>query len=156
METLKFIMLVGLPASGKSTFVKEWRLGEAVVSSDDYIETEATAAGKTYDEFFSPEIYKEAENYMNVVFENAIKDKNSIIWDQTNLSVKKRMSVLKRVPAEYTKIAVVFETPSSEEWNRRLNSRPGKTIPKHVLDSMLTNFVYPSLDEGFDKIIPFE
>jgi gluconate kinase len=48
---------------------------------------------------------------------------------------------------------VVFKTPDPEELDRRLNSRPGKHIPKHVMKSMLENWDEPSEDEGFDKII---
>jgi hypothetical protein len=45
------------------------------------------------------------------------------------------------------------ENLSTEEWNRRLDSRPGKTIPAHVLSSMIEHYEVPTEAEGFDKII---
>jgi predicted kinase len=56
------------------------------------------------------------------------------------------------VPAHYTKIAVVFETPRKDIHDKFLN-RPGKKIPSEVIQNMISNFVYPSVSEGFDKII---
>jgi hypothetical protein len=55
---------------------------------------------------------------------------------------------------DYYKIAVVFKTPDPAELERRLNSRPGKNIPKHVQASMADqlNNNPPTLEEGFDEI----
>jgi gluconate kinase len=49
-------------------------------------------------------------------------------------------------------IAVVFRTPEPEEHSRRLASRPGKVIPDHVLQSMVSTFEIPTEEEGFDEI----
>ena len=46
-----------------------------------------------------------------------------------------------------------FAVPDAREWHRRLNSRPGKIIPQHVLVNMGQGFTMPSQAEGFDKII---
>lgn len=148
-------LLVGLPGSGKSTFVrsKVREMDATVLSTDDAIERYALVMGKTYNEVFS-ETIKGATAYLDDCLDTAIALDNSIIWDQTNLSKKTRARNLARVPKHYEKIAVVFQV-DDEELDRRLRSRPGKTIPDHVIKSMKENFVYPTEDEGFDKILKF-
>jgi hypothetical protein len=39
-----------------------------------------------------------------------------------------------------------------EDWQHRMASRPGKTIPDSVIESMMDSFVRPALDEGFDTV----
>jgi tRNA uridine 5-carbamoylmethylation protein Kti12 len=46
----------------------------------------------------------------------------------------------------------VFKTPDEEELIKRLNSRPGKEIPKDVISNMIDNWEEPTLEEGFDEI----
>jgi predicted kinase len=75
-----------------------------------------------------------------------------VVWDQTSTSVKPRAKKLRMAPAHYTKIAVVFKTPPSALHAKMLD-RPGKTIPEYVMRSMIDNFVYPTVEEGFDKIV---
>jgi len=53
---------------------------------------------------------------------------------------------------DYEHIAVVFRTPEPAELARRLASRPGKHIPKNVIDSMIYNWDEPTEDEGFTEI----
>jgi gluconate kinase len=53
---------------------------------------------------------------------------------------------------DYRMIAVVFKIPDVEELERRLNSRPGKHIPNHVMKSMINGFQMPTVEEGFDEI----
>ena len=76
-----------------------------------------------------------------------------MIWDQTNVSKKSRAPKLAMVPDHYEKIAVVFATPDDEELQRRLGSRPGKSIPAHIVMGMASSLQQPTYDEGFDDII---
>jgi predicted kinase len=75
-----------------------------------------------------------------------------VVWDQTNLTPKSRKSKLAMVPDHYKKIAVVFQTPEAAEWQRRLDSRPGKSIPQNILMGMASSMQMPGPDEGFDSI----
>jgi predicted kinase len=151
-----FIMLVGLPGSGKST----WRnsvenLSEyEIVSSDDYIDKIALREGKTYTEVFDSAV-KEASREMQITFDKAIADKKHIIWDQTNLSAKKRKGVLSRLPKGYLSIAVVFEV-ELDVIKARIKKRAeetGKNIPEFVIINMLKTYEKPTVGEGFNKII---
>jgi tRNA uridine 5-carbamoylmethylation protein Kti12 len=57
------------------------------------------------------------------------------------------------LPSRYEKIAVVFTTPEPDELLIRLASRPEKVIPDTVIQTMISKWEEPSIDEGFDKII---
>ena len=145
-------ILVGVPGSGKSTWIKNqtWMLGLNVVSTDTYVEDYAYKQRKTYSEVFE-EYMPTAVNKMveHVLF---CRDNNlDIIWDQTSTTIETRAKKIRMLP-EYTKIAIVFKTPEKEEWDRRILSRPGKNIPQHVLKSMCVNFDHPTLEEGFEQI----
>lgn len=153
-----FIMLVGVPAAGKSYFIKH-KLSLlypaatfVVISSDDIIERKAAEQGKTYSDVFQDEI-KNATSEMNQAFAIAVANGDNIVLDQTNLSPKVRRGKLSHVPKGYTKIAVVFPIPDHNQLKKRLASRPGKNIPAHIVSSMINNFQPPSKDEGFDQII---
>lgn len=154
-------MLIGLPASGKSTYV-ETQLATGsfdpshyyVASTDSYIEKKAAEQKKTYNECF-PEYIKEATAHVNQNIQIAIRDKKDVIWDQTNLSENSRKSKLALFPKDYVKIAVYFLEPEKEEYERRLKIREmiGKTIPPEVVATMKKNMVPPSLKEGFERIL---
>jgi hypothetical protein len=156
--TKRIIMLVGVPASGKSTWIeKEFQDECVVISTDDIIQLVADIEGKTYNEVFNRFI-KPAERMMWEEFDLAIEDEmHPIVIDRTNLNPKSRKKFFDRLTNfhknhGYEIEAVVFPTPEKEEWERRLNSRPGKTIPQNVLDSMAQSMQQPTLSEGFSKV----
>lgn len=145
-------LLVGVPGSGKSTWIRNqnWVKDSVLISTDDYIEAVALRLGKTYNEVFDDYI-KDATAWMLDTVERAKHEGRSIVWDQTNVSVKSRRKKLNMLP-DYHKIAVFFQTPEQEELNARLANRPGKNIPGYVMKSMIENLEIPSMEEGFDEI----
>ncbi len=149
------IVLCGVPASGKTTL--RWDYEDqipnvAVISSDDYIEDYAELHGKTYNEVFS-DVIRQADAAFWKSLDVAISLGKTIVIDRTNLTPKSRKKVLDiLLGSGYTAHAVWFETPEQEEWERRLNSREGKTIPSHILDQMKSSFVVPTKTEGFNLI----
>ena len=146
-------MLIGVPGSGKSTWVRSNADPCAIIaSSDDYIEAMAAREGKTYSEVFDQHI-KAAIQHVNTTVATAVSKGQDIIVDQTNLTVKSRKPKLAVIPDEYEKIAVVFPTPNDDEWKRRLASRPGKTIPSNILLGMKSSMQMPTEAEGFDEVI---
>jgi predicted kinase len=150
----KCYQLIGVPGAGKSTWIKNqtWALGMPVVSTDRYVEIEAKRQGKTYTEVF--------EEYMPIAVRLMVNhalacqaNNMDFIWDQTSTTVKTRAKKFNTLlPSQYEHIAVVFKTPEPDELARRLASRPGKVIPAEVMENMIKNFEYPSLDEGFKEI----
>ena len=152
-------ILVGPPAAGKSTWVEKEFQGEChVVSTDDIIQVIADNDGKTYNETFAKYI-KAAEAIMWQEFDRMVNgDYNPIVVDRTNMSVKSRRKFFERLRNfhkghGYKIHAVVFPKPEGEEYERRLDSREGKTIPEQALTSMLNSYEIPLKSEGFSDII---
>jgi len=127
-----FYMLVGVPGSGKSSYLKERLLRNederdaAIISSDHTV------------------MYRDLDD--------AIKWGDDIFWDQTNLSYGSRKGKLNKIPDSYTKVALVFNTPDDDELERRLNSREGKHIPKKVIKDMAGRYQPPTIPEGFNRV----
>lgn len=144
-------MLIGVPGSGKSTWLaeQEWAKDCVLVSTDKLIDLEAARQGKTYNDVFKDYI-GEATRLMNEDIKAAVSEGKDIIWDQTNTSRKSRKSKLEQVSGYY-KIGVVFRTPEESEWKRRLANRPGKTIPDAVLKAMAEGLQLP-VDGEFDEV----
>ena len=157
-------VMVGLPAMGKSTRVAALATMNPdvfVYSTDNYIEHQAQALDKTYDDVFWDFIDK-ATFRMNALLDVAIKDRVDIVWDQTNLSAKKRAKIINRMrQAGYDVECECIVPPESdydgtkEDWAQRLANRPGKTIPDNILYSMMGSFVMPKVEEGFERVIFF-
>lgn len=147
-------MLVGVPGSGKSTWLDQQGFGRdtAIISTDQHIDAEAARQGQTYSEVFKGFV-KRATSIMNADLAIAIKDGNDICWDQTNVTSKSRAAKLASVPNTYRKVAVFFPTPEPKELERRLASRPGKHIPWNILQGMASHLEIPTEDEGFDEVV---
>jgi len=146
-----FYMLIGVPASGKSTWVEKNKGDALVISSDYLIEAYAADHGMTYNEVFKEQI-KIATAVVKTEAQKAFDLDQDVIWDQTNITKKSRKSKLAMVPKHYHKTAVFFAAPPEEEWQRRLNSRPGKSIPSHILDSMVEMLEMPDASEGWNIV----
>jgi predicted kinase len=148
-------MLVGLSGSGKSTYrnmVVEDSF-DTVLSTDDYIEEFARLNNKTYNEVFEEQI-KDAQKRFNHDFDEAIKNGQSIVIDQTNLTVNSRRKKLARVPKDYKKIAVYFCVDHNIifEINKQ-RAEFGRTLPMSVLYNQIKSLQIPTLEEGFDEVI---
>ena len=149
---MKCYQLIGVPGSGKSTWIKnqDWAVDIPVVSTDNFVEAYAKEQGKTYNEVFKdymPIAVKLMANQALICQANGL----DVIWDQTSTTVASRIRKFNTLP-KYEHIAVVFATPEPEELARRLASRPGKNIPNDVMRSMIDGFVMPTEDEGFTEI----
>ena len=158
-------VMVGLPATGKSTRVESQReIYDAidtdvfVYSTDRYIEDAARHFGKTYNEMFEDNI-KGATAAMEQLLSEAIEKGSDVIWDQTNLGVKKRKNIVNRMKQAGYRVRCVCIMPpepsrisDQKDWKYRLENRPGKNIPNYVLTNMIESYTLPTADEGFDTI----
>jgi len=148
----KCYQLIGVPGSGKSTWVsnQDWTMTCAYVSTDKWVEIYANQQGRTYSEVF--------EDYMPTAIDLMIQQVafaqqhgHTVIWDQTSTTAASRRKKFRMLP-DYQHIAVVFKTPDPEELSRRLASRPGKIIPEEIVKDMINRFEMPTLAEGFAEI----
>ena len=148
----KCYQLIGVPAAGKSTWVKtqDWVKDCSIVSTDAWVDMEAERLGLTYNEVFKDYMPK-AVKLMALQVELAREKGMDIVWDQTSTTVKSRKKKFNMLP-DYEHIAVVFPTPARDELDVRLSGRYGKHIPKNVVDSMIAGWQEPTLDEGFTEI----
>lgn len=149
----KCYQLIGVPASGKTTWVlnNSWKENTVHVSTDKWVDIFAREVNKTYNDVF-PLMMDLAVHLMTKEVKVAQSMDKDIIWDQTNLTVKSRARKFRLLP-EYEHIAVVFNTPEPKEHNRRLTSRTGKHIPESIIKSMIESYELPSFDEGFKDIL---
>jgi predicted kinase len=150
MKQKTLVVMVGIPGSGKSTYLD--KLGsDAFVYSTDQIVDRLVASGTSFKDAFSP-----AKKEMNKRLREALDNGRNIVWDQTNLSVGKRKSILGRVPPEYRRECVCFvKPPDPIELNllrQRVRARTVRYIPTEAMDRMIGDYVRPSIQEGFDKI----
>lgn len=148
----KCYQLIGIPGSGKSTWIsnQDWAGDCVVVSTDNHVEDYAKSVGKTYSEVFA-DYMPTAVDLMAQDVVRAREQGKDIIWDQTSVNVKSRKRKFNMLP-NYEHIAVVFKTPEQKELYRRLFSRPGKNIPDHVIAGMIASFQMPTEEEGFKEI----
>lgn len=152
------IVMIGLPGSGKSTWrdnlIASSDVDYVIVSSDDEIERLGKADGMNYTQAFDKYVGS-ATKIMKEKFREAVNNDENIIWDQTNLSPKKRRGILQQVPRHYRKIAVAFEVTDQELEDRlsRREKETGKHIPPKVIKDMAQSYVPPTKQEGFDEVI---
>lgn len=152
-----YIMMIGLPGAGKSTFIKNLEHPSTfrLLSTDNYIERHAKYIGKTYSEVFK-DVAKEAQNDFDIEFKYALWERYNIVHDQTNLSTKKRQAILNQVPNHYYKLGVFVECSDVDLWKQRLDNRFGKVIPWSVIEHMQKTFTMPTIEDGFDEVICYD
>lgn len=152
MKQPKLYVLVGVPGSGKTSWVanQEWADRCAYISTDLHVERHASKENKTYSEVFKS-FMPEAVDLMTTDVIRARESGRDIIWDQTSTTIASRSKKFAMLP-DYYAIAVVFKTPPAHELMKRLASRPGKNIPWPVVSGMINNWQEPSEDEGFQEI----
>lgn len=148
----KCYQLIGVPASGKSTWIasQEWVKNMPVVSTDSFVEAYAKEQGKTYSEVFKdymPVAVRLMANQALICQANNL----DVIWDQTSTTAVSRLRKFNTLP-KYEHVAIVFRTPSLDALKERLASRPGKEVPWEVVQSMIDNWEEPTEEEGFKEI----
>lgn len=153
------LILVGPPLVGKTTFFNEFK--KEIDSSVNLISRDAivmeVAGTDNYNHAFNTVDQKEVNRQLEYKIEQAVKNKQNVVVDMTNLTSKRRKSTLAYFTDDYTKIAVLFPMLSEEEFKERNKKREleeNKTIPEGVIRNMIAS--YQRIDknsEGFDKII---
>lgn len=148
----KCYQLVGVPASGKTTWIEsqDWAILCAKVSTDKWVDAYAKEIGKTYSEVFKSFM----PNAVDLMAKEVIAARElgrDIVWDQTSTTIVSRKRKFRMLP-NYEHIAVVFATPPTNKLLERLASRHGKEIPWEVVSGMIDNFEMPTEEEGFKEI----
>lgn len=150
----RLVLLCGLPYSGKSTVAArlERAMPDAfVMSVDPLVHARAAAKGLTYRDLW-PQGFKAAEKEMLARLRTAIAAGRDVIWDQINITRKRRLTVLRRFPGAYWRECVYVLCSSPDEIERRRAERPGQFIPEDVIAGMRADFQRPDMSEGYDAM----
>lgn len=139
---VKLVMAVGVPGSGKSTAVG----ADMVHISSDKLREELF--GDVNDQTHNSHVFNEMARR---TIEN-LKNGNSVYYDATNLSAKKRINFLNQLNgiSDLKKICWVFVPP--REVCLLQNSSRERKVPEYVIDRMIRNFQPPHESEGWDEI----
>lgn len=149
-------LLVGVPASGKSTWREANVHTETVVlCRDDIMMTLASeiAYNGNYSEvwklFEEKDMHKEVDAREQEMFKQAVKDRKNIVVDRTNMSRKSRRKWLTNVSKDYKKEAIIFATVYEDIYsrNKKRAQETGKNITNHLIGQMMRQFIVPTHDE---------
>lgn len=156
----KMIILVGPPASGKSTwrekFLKSQTEEWVIASTDDLVEKWAAEQNPpmTYNEAHGKCPWGKFNTTFKYTYRGALKEGKNVIIDRTSMSSKNRKDYFKDLPEGYEVEAVVFVVPQPE-LEKRMKERfekTGKSVPHVALLSMNKRYEAPTREEGFTKI----
>jgi len=139
-------LMIGLPCSGKSTWIANnpELKGIHVLSTDRHIEEYAASQNKTYNQVFK-EYYSTAEKLLHTELYWLKRRQESFVYDQTNTDPAKRRNKLRKIPENYDIKYVVCDTAFETILAR--NVRPGKIIPLAAIMGMAKKSRFPSQDE---------
>ena len=146
-------LLVGIPASGKSTYAKaisETTPNTVWVSRDKIRLSTLTEKDKFFD--------KETLVFNKFVAEinESLKAGNNVFADATHVTKPSRHKTLARITEPCVKVAIVFDTPVSLCLARN-EKREGITkVPRRTVYDMSERFRIPTKAEGFFKIFKLE
>lgn len=143
---VKFYMLVGLPASGKSTYAEKLAKTESAIicSSDDI---RKTVFGDEADQTHNDEVF----NLLHKKVLQELNHEQNVIYDATNTTLKSRKAILESIKnINCEKIAVFFATPVDLCLSR--NKQRDRQVPEHVIKRMYNNFNVPCKQEGFSEL----
>ena len=144
----KFYLLVGAPASGKSTWAEE------TYHMDD--ETYIVSSDMIRFELFGDErIQREPEKVFDIAHKRIINALRAgyeqVVFDATNIKRKHRIALMNKLKEfNCDKHCVIFAEPYEVLCAR--NKERSRQVPEEVIWRMLTQFEMPLETEGYDAI----
>lgn len=141
-----FVMMVGLPGSGKSTYAKE--LADemrAVICSSDAIREELCGDENSQDK--NEEVFKILHSRIKECLRKGV----NVIYDATNINSKRRrvfLSELRNIPC--IKKCVIMAVPFDDCCEQ--NKTRDRIVPYEVIERMYKNWNTPYWFEGWDEI----
>ena len=143
----KLIMMMGIPGSGKSHWIKK-QFPDIVPVSRDAIRFEMLKDGEDYfaheDEVF--------ESFIHQIIGSLVVDEVTIA-DATHLNRKSRAKVLNRVRKFADEIEIVWINPPLVTAFAQNDKREGRAWVKHgIIRRMWFSLEAPTAEEGFTKI----
>lgn len=143
-ERTNFVVMCGLPGSGKSTIAKT--LSNYVIISTDTIRAEFYG-----DESIQGDGAKVFMTAYKRIVENLRNQKN-VVFDATNLHPKGRKALLKFVKSKVDVNCIVFAVEVDFQECLRRNAKRDRVVPEDVMHRMNRTYLYPTEKEGWDLI----
>ncbi|MFK7678706.1 AAA family ATPase [Bacillus sp. Wb] len=147
METRygKFVMLCGIPASGKSTLSKKLlETGEYVVLSSDEIREELT--GDVNNQEANVTVF----DVMNQRTVDLLNSGKNVIYDATNINRKRRKHLINHVIKANEK--VIYYINEHIDTIRFRDIKRSRTVGDEPIDRMYKTLHIPVLNEGWDEV----
>lgn len=146
-------IMVGIPASGKSTFIAThdnfFNERKAVISRDNI----RFSMIKEGDSYFSKE--KEVFNEFIRQIKVSLEENFDTIADATHISVGSRSKLLRALGDSLKNIeinAIVIRTPLDIALVRNSKREGLNLVPESAIRDMYFHFTFPTINEGFDNI----
>jgi predicted kinase len=145
----RITIMMGFPRSGKSTWIKENRTNEIVVSADELRK-----------QVYGQQFFAEGEPLMwairGVMLKELIRQRVDIIIDETNTKRERREPIIKLAKENWYEVVgvVTCGTTPDELKARAIKDGMPNLIP--VIDRMIAQFEPPLESEGFEEIIKVE
>jgi predicted kinase len=153
-DTGNFIMLCGIPGSGKTTFARQF-----VEEHDNWIRIAPDDIRKSVTG--DPMNMSRDNEVFSIVYDTIreeLEGGSNVIYDATNCNGRYRKNIAKFVASidNVDLIACfIMSTPLWDCFNNNANRNDDRIVSNEVIENMYTNFRMhaPSIQEGFDIIV---
>ena len=142
---------VGLPGSGKSTYVKNFIKDKEI----EYISSDSLRAVYGKDET-DQTVTHQVFGHIKRKVDEFLKDGKNVLVDATSVNRKERsdyINTAKKYGAKVVAIVFKMDRQGLIDRNKKRGEQGGRVVPDWVIDKMLAKFEEPSYDEGIDVMI---
>lgn len=142
---------VGLPGSGKSTYVKNFIKGKDIeyLSSD---ELRAVYGKSEEDQTVTPLVF----GHIKRKVDEFLKDGKNVLVDATNVNRRERSDYInsaKKYGAKVVALIFKMDRQGLIDRNKKRGEQGGRVVPDWVIDKMLAKYEEPSFAEGINVTI---
>jgi predicted kinase len=142
-------VMVGIPGSGKTTYVRRHLPCALRISLDDL---RLMMCGQPFDPRIEPAIAVAAEALLGALVPYAARTDTDLVFDATNVTRARRAPVIELARQHgLSPVAIFLECPLALAQHR--NRQRPEQVPPDVIDRFAQRLEPPTLDEGFARII---